>query len=307
MRAVVIHAAKDLRVEERSLEAVGPGQVVVRIEVGGICGSDLHYFNHGGFGTVRLREPMHCSFCLEGLPNHCANMRFYGSAMVMPHVQGGFRGMLVCDAAQCEKATSVSTAVLVLAEPFSVALHALSRAGSVVGKRVLVTGCGPIGALVVAAAHFHGAGEIVVTDVVDEPLQVARTLGADRTINMATDPNGLAPFGAGKGSVEVMFECSGNEQALRSGLAVMRPRGIVVQVGLGGEFAVPLNLVVAKELSLQGTFRFHCEFALAVKLLEAGKVDLSPLLSQTFEVDQAQAAFETANDRRRAMKVQLAF
>ena len=126
MRAIVIHAAKDLRVEQREDEPVGPGEVAVRIEAGGICGSDLHYYNHGGFGAIRLREPMilgheiagvvaelgsgvaglsvgdrvavnpsrpchRCRFCLRGLPNHCLHMRFYGSAMPMPHIQGGFR------------------------------------------------------------------------------------------------------------------------------------------------------------------------------------------------------------------------
>src|SRR5690242_4327738 len=163
MRAVVIHAAKDLRVEERDPGRVGPGEVAVRIGAGGICGSDLHYYHHGGFGTVRLREPMilgheiagtvvevapgvtrvkqgdrvavnpsrpcrHCRFCFEGMPNQCLNMRFYGSAMPMPHIQGGFREVLVCDAGQCEPATRAGLAELAMAEPFAVALHALSRA-----------------------------------------------------------------------------------------------------------------------------------------------------------------------------------
>jgi L-idonate 5-dehydrogenase len=208
MRTVVIHAAKDLRIEDRPIEPLGSGQVAVQIQAGGICGSDLHYYNHGGFGTVRVREPMilgheiagvvsevaagvesvkpgdrvavnpsrpcrHCRFCFAGLPNQCLNMRFYGSAMPMPHIQGGFREVLVCDATQCVVATRASVAELALAEPFSVVLHGLTRAGSLLGTRVLVTGCGPIGALVVAAARFHGAAEIIVTDIVDEPLVIA--------------------------------------------------------------------------------------------------------------------------------------
>ncbi len=341
MRAVVIHAAKDVRVEEHDEGPIGPGQVAVRIEAGGICGSDLHYFNHGGFGTVRLREPMilgheiagtisavapdvsrvqvgdrvavnpsrpcrACRYCLEGLPNQCLNMRFYGSAMPMPHIQGGFRDVLVCEAVQCERA-SVSAPELALAEPFAVALHAVSRAGPLLGRRVLVTGCGPIGALVVAAARHAGAGEIIVTDVVDEPLAIALRLGADRAVNTFAEPSALATYGADKGSVEVMFECSGNERALRLGLDLLQPRGTLVQLGLGGDVALPQNIVVAKELAIVGSFRFHAEFALAVQLIDQGRVDLKPMVTGSYGLDDIQQAFEAAGDRRRSMKVQLAF
>lgn len=342
MRAIVIHAAKDLRVEERDDGAPGPGEVAVRVEAGGICGSDLHYYNHGGFGAIRLREPMvlgheiagtvlelgagvttlgvgdrvavnpsrpcrHCRFCLRGLPNQCLNMRFYGSAMPMPHIQGGFRERLVCDAGQCVRATRASTAELALAEPFAVALHAVGRAGALPGRRVLVTGCGPIGALAAVAARHAGAAEVVVTDVVDEPLAVARRLGADRAVNTAADPDALAPEAAEKGRFGVMFECSGNERALRAGLDLVEPRGTVVQLGLGGDVSLPQNLVVSKELSVVGSFRFHDEFAQAVALIDAGRVDLAPMLTRRFDAAEAVAAFELASDRRRAMKVQIGF
>ncbi len=342
MRAIVIHAAKDLRVEEREADAVGPGEVAVRIGAGGICGSDLHYFQHGGFGVVRLREPMilgheiagtvaelgpgvtglavgdrvavnpsrpcgRCRFCLRGLPNQCLAMRFYGSAMPMPHIQGGFRERLVCDAVQCVPATRASISKLALAEPFAVALHAVSRAGSLQGRRVLVTGCGPIGALVAVAARHAGAAEVVVTDVVDEPLAVALRLGADRAINTAASPDALAPDAAEKGRFGVMVECSGNERALRAGLDVVEPRGTVVQLGLGGDVSLPQNIVVAKELAIVGSFRFHDEFAQAVALIDRGRVDLAPLLSGTFDAGDAVQAFELASDRRRAMKVQISF
>jgi L-idonate 5-dehydrogenase len=342
MRTVVIHAAKDLRVEERDLEPLGPGQVAVRIRAGGICGSDLHYYQHGGFGTVRVREPMilgheiagevaeiapdvtrvkvgdrvavnpsrpchACRFCLMGLPNQCLNMRFYGSAMPMPHIQGGFREILVCDATQCFTASRASAAELAMAEPFSVVLHGLSRAGSLLGARVLVTGCGPIGALVVAAARFHGAAEIIVTDIVDEPLAIAKTLGATHAFNTAKNPEALAPYAAEKGQVDVMIECSGNERALRAGMEVVRPRGTIVQLGLGGDMSVPQNMVVAKEFLITGSFRFHEEFPLAVSLIDSGRVDLSPLLTGSYPIEEAVAAFEHAGDRKTAMKVQLAF
>ena len=342
MRAVVIHAPRDLRIEEREAGAIGPGQVSVRIAAGGICGSDLHYYNHGGFGVIRLKEPMilgheiagtvsavaadvtnvrpgdrvavnpsrpcrQCRYCLEGLANHCLDMRFYGSAMRMPHVQGGFREELVCDATQCEVAARASPAELAVAEPFAVTLHAVSRAGPLIGRRVLVTGCGPIGALVVLAAKLHGAAHIIATDVVDEPLKIVTTLGADETINVAENGAALAALAAGKGSIDVMFECSGNERALRAGLEAVRPRGTIVQLGLGGDVSLPQNLVVSKEISISGSFRFDSEFALAVHLIDSGRADVRPLLTGSFPLADAVAAFDMANDRRKAMKVQLAF
>ncbi|MFK0386486.1 L-idonate 5-dehydrogenase [Agrobacterium sp. NPDC090273] len=343
MKAVVIHAAKDLRVEEKEVESLGPGQVEVAIEAGGICGSDLHYYNHGGFGTVRVREPMilghevagtikalgagvsglavgdrvavspsrpcnSCEYCLAGQQNHCLNMRFYGSAMPMPHIQGAFRQRLVAEAWQCHKvAQGVSINEAAMAEPFAVTLHAVNRAGALLGKRVLVTGCGPIGALAIIAARAHGAREVVATDVMDAVLEKALEIGADRVINVATNPEALAAYSANKGYFDVQFEASGNERAVRSGLEVLRPRSTVVQLGLGGDVSIPQNMVVAKEIEMKGTFRFHEEFGLAVDLINQGRVDLSPLLTSVYPIDNAVTAFEAAGDRSKSMKVQLAF
>ncbi|MBA8882132.1 L-idonate 5-dehydrogenase [Phyllobacterium myrsinacearum] len=343
MKAVVIHAAKDLRIEERDPGVPEPGQVDVAIEAGGICGSDLHYYNHGGFGTIRLREPMilgheiagtiralgagvsglaigdrvavspsrpckHCDYCLKGLQNHCLNMRFYGSAMPMPHIQGAFRQRLMAEAWQCHKvADGISINEAAFAEPFAVTLHAVNRAGSLLGKRVLVTGCGPIGALTILAARAHGAREIVATDVMDAVLVKAREIGADRTINVAEHPEELAAYSVNKGSFDVMFEASGNERALRAGLEVLRPRGILMQLGLGGDISVPQNVIVSKEIDLRGSFRFHEEFGLAVDLISRKVVDVKPLLTGIYALDEAVKAFEAAGDRNRSMKVQLAF
>ena len=344
---LVIHAEGELRLEEQDAGEPGPGQVLVKVSLGGICGSDLHYFRHGGFGTVRLQQPMvlghevagtvaalgegvtalrigqgvainpsqpcagkgaACKFCLEGLPNQCLEMRFYGSAMRMPHVQGAFRNLLLCQASQCVPvADGVELRLAALAEPFSVGLHAVSRAGSLLGKRVLVSGCGPIGVLAVAAARVHGAAEVVATDVVDAPLAVARALGAQHTINVAQNSSWVQRYSADKGTFDVMLECSGNERALRDGLEVMRPRGVVVQLGLGGDVSMPQNMVVAKELSICGSFRFHHEFALAVRLINEGRVDLSPVITHTLPMSRAREAFELASDRQRAMKVLIDF
>ena len=338
-----IHAPTDLRLEEMDVADPGPGEVLVKVAMGGICGSDLHYYRHGGFGTIRIQEPMvlghevagtvsavgadvtrvqvgdrvavtpsrpcaACKYCLEGMPNQCLDMRYYGSAMRMPHVQGAFRDTLLCNAVQCFKvADGVPITLAALAEPFAVCLHAVSRAGPLLGKRVLVSGCGPIGVLSVAAARIHGAAEIVATDVLDEPLRVAKAMGATYTINAATDKDWVRVNSADKGSCDVMLECSGNQRALRDGLEVMRPRGVVVQLGLGGDVSVPQNLIVAKELSICGSFRFHAEFALAVQLINEARLDFSPVVSHTFGLRQATEAFELASDRQKSMKVLLDF
>ncbi len=345
---LVIHAPDDLRVQQQDAGDLGPGQVLVQVAYGGICGSDLHYFHDGGFGTVRIKRPMilghevagtvvalapdaatglnigdrvavnpsrpcsRCVYCLEGLPNQCLDMRFYGSAMRDPHVEGAFRNLLVCDASQCHTVVpGVALELAALAEPFSVALHGVQRAGPLLGKRVLVSGCGPIGALAIAAARVHGAAEIVAVDVTDQTLAIARAMGASHTINVAQDPQWTQRYSADgrtrKGTFDVMLECSGNGAALRAGLDVMRPRGVVVQLGLGGDVSIPQNMVVAKELSICGSFRFHAEFALAVQLINEGRVDLRPMVTRSFPLAQAREAFELAGDRNRAMKVLLDF
>ena len=343
MRALVCHAPLDLRLEAFAAEAPGPQQLRVRIAFGGICGSDLHYFQHGGFGTVRIKEPMvlghevsgvvdalgsdvtafHvgqriaispsrpcgvCRYCQQGLHNHCMDMRFYGSAMRFPHVQGAFREILVIDTVQAHAvADDLSLSEAALAEPLSVGLHAIARAGSVFGKRVLVTGCGPIGALLIAGIRRAGAAHIVAVDIADLPLACALKMGADHVINLAHDPEGLAPFAANKGGFDVMFEASGNEKALLSGLEVVAPRGVIVTIGLGGNISLPLNTLVGKEIDLRGTFRFHAEFAVAVAFLNQRLIDGRPVISDIVDFNQASDAFLLAGDKRQSMKVQIAF
>ena len=343
MRAAIIHGARDLRIGQADLPPLGANDVHVRIRNGGICGSDLHYYQHGGFGTVRVKEPMvlghevagvveeigsgagdfmigdrvavspsrpcgMCRYCQQGLQNHCLDMRYYGSAMRTPHVQGAFRRELVCDVTQAHKlADSVSDREGAMAEPFAVALHAVRRAGPLLGKSVLVTGCGPIGALVVIAARRAGATHITVTDVGDFTLRTALKVGADEAINVAAQPDAMARFSADKGSFDVLFECSGNERALRGAFDALRPRGVIVQVGLGGEMTLPLNMIVAKEFDLRGTFRFHEEFGYAVELLNKSLVDVKPLISAAVPYRDAGRAFALAADRSQAMKVLLDF
>jgi len=341
VKVVVIHAAKDLRIEDRDEEAPGPGQVRVRVARGGICGSDLHYYNHGGFGAVRLKEPMilghevsghveavgigvsglvpgdlvavspsrpceACRFCLAGMPNHCLNMRFYGSAMPFPHIQGAFREVLIAGASQCVKACGLSPAEAAMAEPLAVALHAVRRAGDVFGTRVLVTGSGPIGCLCILAARRAGAAQIVATDLSAFTLGLAQTVGADRVINV-TEPGGLDEYHAEKGQFDVALECSGAAAALTAAIPALRPGAVIVQLGLGGDMTLPMQAVTAKEIEIRGSFRFHAGFAFGVGLMQKGLVDVKPLITHAVPLARAEDAFHLANDRTQAMKTQIDF
>ena len=342
MKALVIHAAKDLRLQEVETQPLGAGQIRLRLAAGGICGSDLHYYNHGGFGAVRLREPMilghevsayvaelgqgvsgfelgqlvavspsrpcgSCRYCLEGLPNQCLNMRFYGSAMPFPHIQGAFRQDLVAEASQCVDASGLSAGEAAMAEPLAVVLHATSRAGVMQGKRVLVTGAGPIGALAILAARRAGAAEIVATDLSDFTLDLAHKIGADRVINSAREPEALAQYAADKGYFDVLYECTGVAAALSGAIAALRPRGVILQLGLGGDMALPMMAITSKELELRGSFRFHSEFAIGVELMRKGLIDVKPLITHRLALTEAEEGFKLASDRSKAMKCQILF
>ena len=342
MNAIIAHAAKDVRIEDYPEEEPGAGEVKLKLATGGVCGSDLHYYHHGGFGTVRLKEPMilghevsatvtalgagvvgleigqlvavspsrpcrNCRYCLQGLPNQCLNMRFYGSAMPFPHIQGAFRETLVADAIQCVPADGLTPGEAAMAEPLAVTLHATRRAGEMLGKRVLVTGCGPIGVLSILAARRAGAVEIVATDLSDFTLSLARQAGADRVINTKNEPDALAAYSADKGTFDVLYECSGAAAALAGGITALRPRGIIVQLGIGGDMSLPMLAITAKELELRGSFRFHEEFAVGVDLMRKHLIDVRPLITHTVPLADAISAFEIASDRSQAMKAQIAF
>ncbi|WP_424944976.1 L-idonate 5-dehydrogenase [Aliiroseovarius crassostreae] len=322
---------------------MGRHQVLVRISNGGICGSDLHYFFDGGVGPIRVTEPLvlgheiagivaeigdpdcglrvgdkvsvspsqpclNCHFCGRKEYQHCTDMRFLGSAKTTPHVQGGFRQSLIMGAAQCVKisdATPLSHAAC--AEPLAVCLHAASQAGDLKGKRVLVTGAGPIGALCVAVAKLRGAQEIVATDIADFPLEIAKRVGATQTFNVAEAAEELADYKRPGAQFDVVFECSAAAPAIATAIDVVRPRGTVVQVGVAGSLELPINAIVGKEINFKGTHRFHQEFTEAVQLIDQRKINVEPLLTHIFPLSEAEAAFEQAVDRSDSMKVQLSF
>ena len=365
-RALRLHGIHDLRVETLPLAPPGPGEVQVAVERGGICGSDLHYWHEGGVGTVRVIDPIvlgheaggrimalgeglgedagalavgdrvainpshpcgACAYCLAGVPNQCAAMRFLGSAYRRPHEDGAFRDRINVAAANVVPLRRASAAAAACAEPLSVCLHAASRGPDLAGARVLVTGAGPIGALMAAVARRAGAAEVAVTDIVPEPLVVARRMGATRTLDVAAEPDALDADKADRGTFDVAFECAGAAPAIRTAIEAVRPRGTIVQVGVAGDVPVPLNLLVSKEIAWRGTHRFHAEFAEAARLIDAygtdagargaggtgagatgaGGIDVAPIVTATVPLERAAEAFPLAMDRRANVKVQIAF
>ncbi|MFF3334857.1 L-idonate 5-dehydrogenase [Streptomyces sp. NPDC002888] len=337
MHACVVHGAGDLRVEERPPADPGPGEITVTVALGGICGSDLHYYHRGRVGDFALHEPMvlghevvghvaalgpgtegpavgtpvavhpatpcgTCPECAGGRRNICAHTRYLGSAAHTPHVQGGFARLINVPAEQIRPLPpGLSLRRAVLAEPLSVALHAVHRAGDVSGKRVLVTGAGPIGCLVVAALRHGGAAEVVAADLFDEPLRIAAAVGATATAraDRADDP-------AWSGAFDIAVEASGAPAGLRTCVERVRRGGTVVLLGLlpPGEVGLLGNVTVTRELELRGAFRFDTEFDEALSLL-AGALPVEPVVTHTFPLDQSVTAFDMAQDRTVASKVLL--
>lgn len=339
MRACVIHGQGDLRVAELPVPVPGPGQALVAVRYGGVCGSDLHYWRHGGVGDFRLREPMvlghevagtvvsygagasgpapgtavavhpatpcgACPECAGGRRNVCRDTRYLGSAARFPHVQGGFAARTTVPAEQLRPLPAgLDLRHAALAEPLSVALHAVRRAGDVAGRHVLVTGAGPIGCLVVAAARAAGAARVTVTDLLPGALAYARIAGAD-TVVRAGDPDdaGWPP------EVDVAVEASGTAAGLDTCLRLVRRGGVVVQLGMlpPGRSPFAGNLVVSREIELRGAFRFDGEFEEALELL-AAEASFDGLVSAVVPVREAESAFELAADRSRSCKVLLDF
>ena len=343
MKSLKIHGPLDLRIEDYPLDNLKPNQVEIKIAIGGICGTDLHYYKHGGFGQIKLREPMilghevsgfiskigsnvkklsigqlvsvspsrpcnKCIFCLNGNQIQCINMKFYGSAMPFPHIQGAFREILIAEDYQCVPADGLSSEEAAMAEPLAVCLHAIKQAGNFFGQKVLITGSGPIGTLCVAASRRAGAEEIIVTDISKNALTFANSIGADRVINVLEEHDKLQVYKSNKGYFDIAIECSGSEQGISDSINCLKPKGTLIQLGLGGDAVIPLVLVTTKELNLRGSFRFHSEFELAVNMMKKKLINVNPLITHKVDFKSAKKGFELAlNNDEQSMKVQLSF
>ena len=333
-----IHGARDLRLEDEGPVELGPHDVELRLGAGGICGSDLHYFQHGRVGAFVMREPLipgheasgvvtrtgsavarvavgdkvainpshacgQCDYCMGGRFNLCRNMRFLGSASVFPHVQGMFRERFVMGEAQLTPiAEDISLGELACAEPLSIGLHAVHRAGVLLGKTVLVTGGGTIGCMSVLAARLAGAAKVIVCDIAERPLTIAKSVGAD--VVLRSDQIAAAELAD---SADVSIEAAGSPAALSTCLQATRRGGRIVQVGTLPAEGVPFpaNSVMARELEYVGAFRAAHAFDWAVQALRTRRVDVRPLVSAQIPLARAHEAFELASDRGRSTKVQV--
>jgi L-idonate 5-dehydrogenase len=334
--AVVIHGAHDVRVEQRPMPTLGDIDVLVRVQLGGICGSDLSYYRKGAVGDFKVLAPMilgheivghvrdagssvhgfddgthvlvdpsspcgSCDRCKEARFNICERPRFLGSASTTPHSDGGFASFVGTrrqNLVRVPAGTIASQAVF--AEPLAVTVHAINRAGGVQGARILVVGAGPIGSLLVASAGAMGAAEITVTDLDPSRLERAKQVGAHTTILAGEEDAGT--------NYDLVFEASGAAPAIQDAVTRVRRGGRFVMVGLphGAPVAMPLSFAIPREIDVVGSFRFnHAEFVQAVDLIGNG-LDLSPLLSGTVAATAAPDAFIVA-DAPQSLKVQLDF
>jgi L-idonate 5-dehydrogenase len=257
-----------------------------------MLGKDVQGFGIGDAVTVHpavyCRE---CPDCLAGRTNLCPQVTYYGSAAHRPHTDGAFASRKAVPASQLRcLPDGVGTRQAAVAEPLAVAIHAVSRAGSLVGKDVLVNGAGPIGALVVAAARRAGAATIVASDLSETSLAIAKRMGADDVV--------LVGSGAVLPEVDVAFEASGAARALGGVLAAVRRGGTVVQVGNlpAGPVTTELAALVFREIDYRGTFRFADEMDDALAYLADG-LDVEPLLTHTFDAGDVSEAFSVAADR----------
>lgn len=335
MQAVVVHGKDDLRVEDIADPLCGSGQVLVAMEWGGICGSDIAYWKSGASGTAVLSAPlvlghevsgtvaeigpdaaealaargieigtavtMHPATLVgdhqvpadtAGRTNLWPEVRYFGSAAFEPHEQGGFSRFRAVRPDQLRIVpVGVSLKEAALAEPFAVALHAVTRAGDVSGKRVLINGAGPIGALAVAAAKAAGAATVIASDLSEAALAIAGRMGADQCVNPSA--GGVLPQ-----DVDVAIEASGAPRALGPVIAAVRRGGVMVQVGNlpGGEISAVLGNIVTREIDYRGSYRFVEEISQALDLMASG-VDLSPLMTHEVSLSDALSGFELAADR----------
>lgn len=337
--ALVVHKAEDLRIEQISLPAPKPDEARVAIAYGGICGSDLHYVSHGAAGESILKAPMILGHEIVGTvlasaadgsgpaagalvavhpatmgddsepypkdrPNLSPGGTYLGSAARFPHTDGAFAQEVNLPARMLRVLPEgVGLRQAALAEPASVAWHAVSRAGEVAGKRVLVIGAGPIGALAVAVLKRAQAGEIIAVDMFDAPLQVAAQLGATKTLKNPSQEEISAIH------ADVVIEASGNWRGLASAVRGAGRGARVVMVGLlpSGEQPALISLAISRELELVGALRFNDEMDQVLASLADGTLDISAAVTHEFEFTDALQAFETARDSSVSGKVLLNF
>lgn len=333
MRAIVIKGQEDLAVVELPTPEPDAGQVRLRIAYVGICGSDLHYYYDGANGAFIIREPLipghevsgtvdldpsgelapgtpvtvhpatfgDIQEGLERRPHLWPNGAYLGSASTLPHTQGGMSEFLLVDRSMVRVLpVTLPLRRAALAEPLAVGLHGIALAGGVDGKRVLVTGSGPIGLLTAASALVTGAAEVTVSDVLPGPLERASALGVHRTVDVSSQGLPAETF-------DVVLECSGVPASINAALVAARRAGVYVQLGMVPNVPARINLApaITKELTIHGSFRFNSEIDDAVNLLDANP-QFEQVVTHELTAERATEAFAIARDSQSSGKVLIA-
>ncbi len=336
MRAVRIHAKQDMRTDQVPSPEPGAGEVRLRVGYVGICGSDLHYYANGATGMFTIREPLIPGHEVSGVveldpsgsfeqgtpvtvhpatwgtaqPDLSDAQRhlwpgggYLGSASTWPHTSGGLAEQVVVRSDQIRRLPrSLPVKRAALAEPLAVGLHALAVGGGIQGRRVLVSGSGPIGLLTAAAAAAEGAAEVVCADLLPGPLQRARSLGVASPVPIRTVQIGVEDLP--DSHFDVTLECAGVPQALHALLLATRRAGVLVQVGNLADETRPVNLapLVSKEIQLRGTFRFNTEIDAAITLLDQNP-QLEQVITHVLPIEAVDEAFAIAADSAVSGKV----
>ena len=324
-----------LRQEEMSIEPAavpspGPHQVLIEVATVGICGSDVHYYDHGRIADFVVREPLvlgheasgtiralgsevtdreigqrvamepqetcgRCKECLAGRYNLCPSVEFFAT----PPVDGAFAQYVVLDSVRAHPVPdSMSDEAAALIEPLSVGIWAAQKAAVQPGDRVLVTGAGPVGLLCADVARARGAAAVIVSDTNDYRLGVARRRGASQTVNALAGPldSQIEP-------VDVVLECSGAAPAIRGAFAAAAPAARIVLVGMGAaDLELPVALIQIRELVVTGTFRYANCYPAAIALAASGVVDLDGLVTGEYGLAQAAEALQASKKDERTLK-----
>ena len=330
MRVSVLRGAGDLVVEERTDPVPGPHDVLVRVASVGVCGSDVHYFEHGRIGSYVVDSPLvlgheasgevvatgssvtrlavgqrvsiepgvpdfTCAQCLAGRYNLCEDMRFFAT----PPIDGAFAELVTVHELFAHPVPdALGDDAAALLEPLSVGLWACRKGGVGAGSRVLVTGAGPVGLVAMQAALALGAASVVVTDVNQHRLTLARELGATEVLD--TSSTTLASSGL---AVDVLLECSGHPAATADAIRAVAPAGSVVLVGMGGdEMPLPVSRIQERELTVTGTFRYAHTWPAAIALAASGRVQLDRLVTGHYGLDQVREALTVGRSDPHAVK-----
>jgi len=322
VRVARLHGPGDVRLHDEPRPTPGPGEVLVRVEAVGLCGSDLHWFSEGSIGGVPLTRPLvpghelagttedgrrvavdpaipcgECPQCLEGHPNLCPTVRFAGYGEDDGALSEWMAWPERCLFPLPEGLSATDGAML---EPLGVALHAVDLAHIRPGATVGVFGCGPIGLLAVQAARLAGAGRVLATDLPSRPhrLEAARALGAEAVAADGGEARKILESTKGLG-LDAAVEAAGDSAAVDSAILAVRPGARVVIAGIPAEDRISFLASPArrKGLSLVLSRRMKHTYPRAIELAAAGRVDLRSVVTRRFPLEEAGAAFESAATR----------